>query len=50
MAQGTFPVETTRTIPGVSTAVRADLPTDTGEGDIGAAISGVGTTALRARR
>ncbi len=47
MAQGTFPVETKRTIPGVSGSVRANLPTDTGAGLTGEALSGVGAELVR---
>ncbi len=47
MAQGTFPVETRRTIPGVSGSVRASLPTDTGARLTGEALSGVGAELVR---
>jgi hypothetical protein len=43
MAKATFPiVRTQRTLPGRSTAVRANIPTDTGQGLIGEAVASVG--------
>jgi hypothetical protein len=43
MAKATFPiVRTRRTLPGASTAVRANIPTDTGAGLVGEAVASVG--------
>ena len=47
---GTFPTKrTTRGLAATSSSVRANLPTDTGAGDIGAAVGSVGGQLLRSK-